>query len=749
MIGAQVLKTILERITDRLASGVDSPYGPYDVVVQIAMETTGAQACSLYLEEPSSDSRSEPEFIKMVSGAGFERHRIGVKYRSNEGLTGTIWATSRSVKADTKAEVEDPGKGWSGLNNRLVQDNVQGWESYSLIGLPLRIGERTIGVLKVENKQPGPPSHFSEDDQLKLELIASTIALALEDHRRSEASSGLTLKALREVTEMLVGRGTLTFTLLCDSIVDKCIEVFNAEACSLYLGDTGGTGAALEPEYIIMLSGVGYEQNRKGIARYTKGQGLTGTIWEDGLPVKYDTQQELENPANGWTGLYNEQVRQKVKGWRCTSLIGVPLRIGDRIIGVLKVENKKPVGRTHFTLNELRTLDILAANIAVSLEMRRHHEDLFQKGERARAFAHDAVTLVETAVLSTTEARKELQSAAEPAAVKATMWLDNVSDSVKALAQQLESLKSGDTLRRRVPTSLNHLLASIERRCTRLINNKGIALTVQPLARDLFVNVNEDQILEAFDNLMGNAIEALDDMAGTRRIWLEAQSAGENAATGSTQGVVIRLGDNGPGFTREQCVDFEKYHRLKSTKPSGSGMGLYMVDTIFRDNEITWKIVDQPADRGRGAAFEVSLNTCIPRTLRILIVEDLKPFTDQLIQQANRFKDVQLTCYYNTELLTRAATKEGEDARQTLRRFDRILLDCRFDTGPDGPTLRKRLQELDNTLAHRIILMSSVPDYTARHDVKVLDKFAGIAKRFPEFLQDLRQELTNASSDCR
>jgi signal transduction histidine kinase/CheY-like chemotaxis protein len=742
MIGAQELKTILEQFTDRLASGVDSPY---DVVIKVAMETTGAQACSLYLEEPSGDGQVKPEFIKMVSGAGFEQHRIGVKYRRNQGLTGTIWATSRSVKADTQAEVEDPGKGWDGGNNKLVREKVPGWKSYSLIGLPLRIGERTMGVLKVENKQPGPPSHFTEDDQLTLELIASTIALALEDHRRSEEYSGLTLNALREVSEMLVGRGTLTFTVLCDSIVEKCIEVFNAEACSLYLGGMGSVGA-LEPEYIIMLSGVGYEQNRKGKARYSKGQGLTGTIWQTGLPVKYDTQQELENPANGWKGLYNEQVRQNVKGWVCTSLIGVPLRIGDRIIGVLKVENKKPVGQTHFTFNDLRTLEILAANIALSLEMRRHYEDLFQRGERARAFAHDAPTLVKTAVDGTTDARTALRLAEGKAALDARGWLEDVSKALRTLTEHLESLKRVDRFRRRAPTSLNHLLESIDRRFKPLTAGKEIDFKVLLLEQDVFVNVNEDQFLQAFDNLVGNAIEALGNEPEPRRIRLEVlRTGGDGSADAGS--IVILLTDNGPGFNPQQRHSFEDGHRLPSTKPSGGGMGLYIVDTIFRDNEIRLKMVDPPADMGTGAAFEIDMYTCVPRRLKVLVVDDIEAYTDRLSRQAAQLRDVELEVRNSAELLAQAGTKEGQEARQTLGSYDRILLDCRLGTGPDGPSLLKRIQEQDGALARRIVLMSSVPDYTDRHDVKVWDKFANISRRFPDFLQDLRQDLTDANSD--
>jgi signal transduction protein with GAF and PtsI domain len=331
------LVSIFEGITTKLAESQE-PNRLYDVAVQIAMETTDAQACSLYLEQSVMDATKPPDHITMVAGAGFEKYRTGVaKYRKGEGLTGSIWETSRPVKFDTQAQVEDPKNGWRGLYNKVVLENVTNWVSYSLIGVPLRIGTRTIGVLKVENKNPGMPSCFSADDQVLLETIASTIALAIENQRYSEQSYSSILNALREVSEMLVGPETKTFQTLCDSSVQKCIEVFNAEACSLYIEEVRVPGE--EPEHIVMVSGAGYENNRIGV-EYKKGQGLTGSIWKNSLPVKYDTRAEVEDPRHGWKGLYNPQVLEKVADWECCSLIGVPLRIGDRTIGVLKVENK-------------------------------------------------------------------------------------------------------------------------------------------------------------------------------------------------------------------------------------------------------------------------------------------------------------------------------------------------------------------------------------------------------------------------
>lgn len=245
-------------------------------------------------------------------------------------------------------------------------------------------------MLKVENKNPGEPAYFFADDQVLLETIASTIAMAIENQKAFEKSHGHILDALRDMTGMLVSSDVMSFRIMCDKIVQKCIEIFNAEACSLYIEDDNSG------DFIEMVSGAGYEKLRRG-ARYKKGIGLTGTIWERGQTVKFDTPREVENPANGWKGLNNEQVKKQRADWECCSLIGVPLRIGSRTIGVLKVENKKPIKISHFTHNELRILAIVASNIGLALEMRRQEKVIFTKGERAREFAHDVANEVGTA----------------------------------------------------------------------------------------------------------------------------------------------------------------------------------------------------------------------------------------------------------------------------------------------------------------------------------------------------------------
>src|ERR1035441_6722229 len=90
MLDFDDLKAVLDRITIRLVESSD-PGALVEAVVQIAMDTTAAQASSLYLEQSEESDSGPPETIVMVAGAGYELHRVGkANYRKGQGLTGSV-----------------------------------------------------------------------------------------------------------------------------------------------------------------------------------------------------------------------------------------------------------------------------------------------------------------------------------------------------------------------------------------------------------------------------------------------------------------------------------------------------------------------------------------------------------------------------------------------------------------------------------------------------------------------------------
>ncbi|NIU88723.1 MAG: GAF domain-containing protein, partial [Nitrosopumilaceae archaeon] len=69
----------------------------------------------------------------------------------------------------------------------------------------------------------------------------------------------------------------------------------------------------------------------------------------------------------------------KILGFKSTSLIGVPLKIKDRCIGVLEAVNKK--GDERFSKSDVDTLIILASHAAIAIENARLYESVVNQAE--------------------------------------------------------------------------------------------------------------------------------------------------------------------------------------------------------------------------------------------------------------------------------------------------------------------------------------------------------------------------------
>jgi len=720
------LKKVLDRITSRLVESSD-PGALFEAVVQIAMDTTEAQASSLYLEQSDEQQSAGPRIV-MVAGAGYELHRVGkASYAKGEGLTGSIWEKSQSRKYDRTEDLEATAGPWRGVHNDLIRKIVPNWVCSSLIGVPLRIGARTIGVIKVENKNPGPPACFTDRDLLVLELIASTMALAIEDRRLSEKAYRSILNALSEVSETLVSKDIMPFSALCDRIVRKCIEVFNAQACSLYL-ESPSLDPANPPQTITMVAGAGYEVHRVGQANYTKGQGLTGSIWQESKSVKYDSTADLEKSGGPWRGVHNQTIKDKVPNWVCSSLIGVPLRIGQRTIGVIKVENKNPAPQAHFSYEELRSLEILASNIALALDMLNWHREVFWQGERARAFAHNLAGQVRNALLNVQMSASELRQFPERDRTSDILDRLGIAERILTDYEQFRRLTFSKTPagRHHAPIDVKLLVLDLLRRSDKILGEKGIKPETSFPAGPIYVNVDRDQVLQALGNILSNAIEALATQADPR-ISISVQERP------SSKNVAISIADNGGGLSHEHLEKLRQAGRILSTKHPGIGAGLPEASRCCDDNGGYLELPDGNGDAA-GCAFRVVLPTCNPQMLRLAIIDDDSGIFDSFRLELRKRNDVQATFFSSPDCL-QPGTPDGAAMRTRMDDFDFILLDCQFDgIGVEGVQLYRELSKAGSPLAPKILLMSGVEEFFGRPGPYVYDKFEEILARFDEFV---------------
>jgi sigma-B regulation protein RsbU (phosphoserine phosphatase) len=228
-------------------------------------------------------------------------------------------------------------------------------EVRSELAVPLIVKNRVIGVLDIEAPEPG---YFSEEHARLLMLVASRIAIAIENARLYTRVSrqAKILTVLNEISRELTS--ILDLDGLFRRIGELLHRLIDYQMFSILLLD--GSGARLEHRFALRF-------NEKVQIKYAieLGKGLVGYAAQHRQPVLVpDVSQDPRYIQ------LNPETRSELV---------VPLIYKDRVIGVLDLEHTR---RGYFREAHVRTLTTLAAQIAIALENARLYEKLARQERR-------------------------------------------------------------------------------------------------------------------------------------------------------------------------------------------------------------------------------------------------------------------------------------------------------------------------------------------------------------------------------
>ena len=136
-------------------------------IVDVACELTKSEGASILLYDHASGE------LRFEAVPGFQEQNIkGVSVPLESSVAGWIFTHARPmVLQDAKA---DP------RIYREVDRSIE-FQTNSLLGVPLMVGQRPIGVIEAVNKQD--KSQYNEDDLAVLETLAGQAAIAIENVR--------------------------------------------------------------------------------------------------------------------------------------------------------------------------------------------------------------------------------------------------------------------------------------------------------------------------------------------------------------------------------------------------------------------------------------------------------------------------------------------------------------------------------------------------------------------------------------
>ena len=225
----------------------------------------------------------------------------------------------------------------------------------SELAVPLIVKNRLIGVIDLESPLP---NHFTEEHKRLLTLIASRMAVGIENARLYTRTTrqARTLVLLNEIARELTS--ILNVDELLKRIAELLSRLIDYQMFSILLLDS--TGQKLEHRFALR-----FQENVHLKHEVPKGRGVVGYAAEHKeavlVPdVSKDPRYIQLNPET-------------------RSELAVPLIYKDNVIGVLDLEHTR---RGFFTDDHRRTITTLAAQVAIALENARLYEQIARQEKR-------------------------------------------------------------------------------------------------------------------------------------------------------------------------------------------------------------------------------------------------------------------------------------------------------------------------------------------------------------------------------
>ena len=326
-------------------AAISSPSGIHPVAKEAAKQIinfTDADICAI--------SRWDPKTNEITLWAEFRRDQpetaavAFLPYKASEyPTTQKVLLTSQPQQVHIDDMFIDPGE----------QTIMLGSRAHSMLMLPLVAHNQTIGLIEIfETKHK---REFTEDQIAIIHVLAQHAANSLErarllaeaEQRAAEleairqASLSLTASLDQEDVFLSILRSALD---LSPDALDAYIFTYNAETQTLAFG-----------------ASLWATRDDGKVFDTVRPQGLTATVASTGEII-------LVKDANKHP-LYTDS--QWVKdGWR-GSIIGLPIKSGNQVVGVMNIAYRR---RQEFSENQLRVLGLLSDQAALAIMNSRLHE---------------------------------------------------------------------------------------------------------------------------------------------------------------------------------------------------------------------------------------------------------------------------------------------------------------------------------------------------------------------------------------
>ena len=222
---------------------------------------------------------------------------------------------------------------------------------FSWMSVPMNAGADTIGVIILFSRDAS--QHFTEEQLHLLQAIADQASGAIVKSRllQETESRARQLATLNEIGRSLTS--TLEVTPLLNRILASATEILNCEAGSLFLRDEQTNELVFE----VVIGPVAEDLVGQ---RLPQGKGVVGKAVEAGEPL-------LVNDVRSHKQWFQQTDQQT--GFTTRDLMVVPMKLKERVVGVIEVINK--ADGSPFSKNDQDLLTTFTSQATIAIENAR------------------------------------------------------------------------------------------------------------------------------------------------------------------------------------------------------------------------------------------------------------------------------------------------------------------------------------------------------------------------------------------
>ncbi len=516
-------------------------------ILNLAIGVIGANYGSIMLLNP------ERETLTVAAATGAVPDRLGhTELPVGDSIAGHVVSTGEPII------IEDVER-----DSQFRRRNRSRFETSSLLCAPLKTPNSILGVINISDKRDHPA--FTREDLRLLVTLAAQAAMAIEDARHFQQVR----RQLSEVTALHELSNRLTEVERTDQMVNVVFEALERLApCD-------------------QIQWWEWQSDRKGVVLSAANTPLSR---EDKPPVAVTIDKHEISDDAICSQIIASELHKMNPEAPAEVMLTVPVRSVDHPLGVFVLARQHAAS---FSEHERHLVALVGSQAERIFERQRallNASRLVTMGNMMSEISHDLrkpLTNIRGSLQVLQSRTRLIPSAAE--------ILESTDQEIVRLATLVTELVDFSNPRRyrterRDPSPLIRRAASLVKQ---MADKHRVTMTVDIPEQLPPIFCDENQIIEALLNVLTNAIDAI-PAGGT----LGLKTTVKPCAKTGMPCLSIAIQDSGPGMKQSEIARiFERYY---TTKPTGTGLGLPIVQRIVRAHDGEVRAESHP---GAGTTF--------------------------------------------------------------------------------------------------------------------------------------------------